>query len=189
MKIQQRPGFAPGIAPDFARRRTSSGCMWRRAAASVSDSVRSGAGGATRLVGAGRAIAPFPFSDPDKSNVQQHIWSIVEGRAFRLDLLDASERQRLGYASSQSFKWTPKMAAMSRHQPFSRGSSMGAFGQLLPLALAAEVPRERTFRPACRSSGGGGFAVAARGRRGGRSRSSVVTGSEALPPGSGLLPL
>ena len=28
---------------------------------------------------------------------------IVEGRAFRLDLLDASERERLGYASSQSF--------------------------------------------------------------------------------------
>ena len=28
---------------------------------------------------------------------------IVDGRAFRLDLLDASERERLGYASTQTF--------------------------------------------------------------------------------------
>jgi hypothetical protein len=40
MKIQQRPGLAPGIAPHFARRRTSSGCMRRSAAASDRDSVR-----------------------------------------------------------------------------------------------------------------------------------------------------
>jgi hypothetical protein len=40
MKIQQRPGLAPGIAPHFARRRTSSGCMRRNAAASVRNSVR-----------------------------------------------------------------------------------------------------------------------------------------------------
>jgi len=53
MKIQQRPGFAPGIAPHFARRRTSSGCMRKRAAASASESVRKGAATAARSVDAG----------------------------------------------------------------------------------------------------------------------------------------
>ncbi len=40
MKIQDRPGFAPGMAPHFARRRTSSGCIRKTAAASERESVR-----------------------------------------------------------------------------------------------------------------------------------------------------
>jgi len=52
MKIQHRPGFAPGIAPHFARRRTSSGCIRRRAAASASESVRRGTAAAVRSIDA-----------------------------------------------------------------------------------------------------------------------------------------
>lgn len=39
MNTQARPAFAPGITPIFARRRTSSGCIFRNAAASMSESV------------------------------------------------------------------------------------------------------------------------------------------------------
>ena len=65
MKIQQRPGLAPGIAPHFARRRTSSGCMCRSAAASESDSVRMGAGTEERSLGADLVMLPLAFSAPD----------------------------------------------------------------------------------------------------------------------------
>ena len=62
MKIQQRPGFAPGIAPHFARRRTSSGCMRRNAAASDIESVRMGVWTTARSVGAKLLMLIYPFS-------------------------------------------------------------------------------------------------------------------------------
>jgi hypothetical protein len=39
MKTQRRPGLQAGMAPRFARPRTSSGCIFRKAAASASVSV------------------------------------------------------------------------------------------------------------------------------------------------------
>jgi len=62
MKIQQRPGLAPGIAPHFARRRTSSGCMRRNAAASESESVRVAAGTAARSVDSNLVMVPYALS-------------------------------------------------------------------------------------------------------------------------------
>jgi hypothetical protein len=51
------------------------------------------------------------------------------------------------------------------HDEFVSPTNMTQSGQLLPFGTAAEIFRERPFAPAHESSGGGGCAVVAPGRR------------------------
>jgi len=62
---------------------------------------------------------------------------------------DVLDERVTGGAPLLRVKLTPQMAAMSRHRPFSRGSSMGAFGQDRSLPQRAEVCPLQSFDRIC----------------------------------------
>ena len=65
---------------------------------------------------------------------------------------DVLDERVTGGASLLPVKLTPQMAAMSRHQPFSHGSSTGEFGQIRPFTVAANISSKQPSAPARPSS-------------------------------------